>query len=110
MLANAGPECSLHFEPSRGQWVHVRSDGFGASTIVESYAGRPEGPWSPPQVVFRPPESDRAHILVYAAKGHPELSAGDSLAVTYASNTLGDLATVVDDTSLYYPRFVKLPR
>lgn len=110
VMINAGPECSLHFEPARGQWVHVRSDGFGASSIVESYADRPEGPWSTPKKVFRPPESDRANILVYAAKGHPELAAGGALAITYASNTLGDFAALVKDSSLYYPRFVRVAR
>jgi hypothetical protein len=110
VMANAGPESSLHFKGSNSKWIHVRSEGFGSTTIVVSHADRLEGPWSTPQVMFRPPESNRANILVYAAKGHPELVAGGALAITYASNTLGDFATLVNDTSLYYPRFVKLPR
>lgn len=109
ILADAGPESSLHFETSRQKWLHVRSDGFGATTIVTSTAERITGPWSAPEVRFRPPESDRSGVLVYAAKGHPEQDAGGALAVTYATNTL-DFATLLDDTSLYFPRFVKLPR
>jgi hypothetical protein len=31
-------------------------------------------------------------------------------AVTYASNRLNDFAGLVKDASLYYPRFVKVPR
>ena len=108
VMANAGPESSVHFDATKKQWVHVRSDGFGASTIVVSFANALEGPWSQPVSLFRPPESDRAKILVYAGKAHPELDAGGALAVTWASNTLGDFSTLVNDTSLYYPRFAKL--
>jgi hypothetical protein len=110
VMSNAGPECSLHFEPTRGQWVHVRSDGFGASSIVAFYADRPEGPWPPPHQLFWPPESKLANVLVYAAKGHSELAADGALAVTYATNRLDDFAGLVIDTSLYYPRFVKVAR
>jgi hypothetical protein len=89
----AGPECSLTFDRRLDRWVHVRSDGFGATTIVVSFAPRIEGPWSKPRFVFRPPESNRPDANVYAAKGHPELTGAD-LAVTYATKT--------------YPRFVRL--
>ncbi|MEO6323168.1 MAG: hypothetical protein ABIT01_20770, partial [Thermoanaerobaculia bacterium] len=89
-------------------WLHVRSAGFGATTIVVAEADRPQGPWSPPLLVFRPPESDRAGAFVYAAKAHPELDAGgDALAVTYVANAF-DFATLVNDVTLYYPRFVKI--
>jgi hypothetical protein len=109
VMANAGPESSLHFDAEKAKWVHIRSEGFGSTTIVRSEAAAPEGPWSTPEVIFRPPESDREGILVYAAKAHPELSAGSELAVTYATNST-DLATLVRDTSIYFPRFVRVPR
>lgn len=107
VMKNAGPEMSLHFDAALKKWVHVRSDGFGATTIVASYADQPQGPWSDPKVVFRPPESDRPNILVYAAKAHPELSAGGQLAVTYATNTTAGIGELVKDTSIYFPRFVR---
>ncbi len=44
--------------------------------------------------------------LVYAAKSHPELT-GAEYVVTYASNST-DFATLVNDLSLYFPRFVKI--
>jgi hypothetical protein len=106
IMSDAGPESSLHRDAGRC-WQHLRSDGFAATTIVVSEADRPQGPWSAPSVAFRPPESGRAGVFVYAAKAHPELDAGGALAVTYASNAF-DFATVVNDTTLYYPRFVKL--
>lgn len=110
VLPDAGPESSLHWEPTRNQWMHVRSDGFGATTIVASYASALTGPWSAPTFLYRPPESDRADAFVYAGKAHPEQEAGGALAVTYAANTLADFATLLDDLTLYFPRFVKVPR
>ena len=109
VLTNAGPESSLHHDPGLDRWLHVRSDGFGATTIVLSSAPAIEGPWSAPQTIFTPPESSQPKAFVYAAKGHPELEGAD-LVVTYATNTLGDFAGLVADTSLYFPRFVKVTR
>jgi hypothetical protein len=107
VLDDAGPESSLHLDAALGCWVHVKSVGFGATTIGVSFAPRLEGPWSEHALVFRPPESDRPAAFVYAAKAHPELT-GARLALTYASNTLGDFANLVNDDTLYYPRFVRL--
>jgi len=45
-------------------------------------------------------------VLVYAGKGHPELT-GAPLVATYASNSTR-LPTLVADTTLYYPRFVRV--
>jgi hypothetical protein len=93
ILAKAGPECSLTFDPRLDRWILVRSEGFGATTIVVSFGRKIEGPWSKPRFVYRPPESSRPNANVYAAKGHPELTGAD-LVVTYATKT--------------YPRFVRL--
>jgi hypothetical protein len=109
VMDNAGPENSLHFDSTSKKWVHVRSDGFGATTIVASFADKPEGPWSQPRTIFRPPEDDRANAFVYAAKAHTEIDAGaGSFAITYATNTFADFGTLVNDSSIYYPRFVKV--
>lgn len=108
-VLEAGPECSLHHDAKLQKYVHVRSDGFGQSTIVMSTADKLEGPWSSPRAVFTPPEDDRDKPFVYAAKAHPELG-GDALAVTYVSNTFADFSVLVNDTSIYYPRFVRLTR
>jgi len=107
VLADAGPESSLHHDAASGRWLHVRSVGFGATTIGVSWAPRIEGPWSGPLEVFRPPESDRPDAFVYAAKAHPELRC-DGLAVTYAANTLADFTVLLGDERLYWPRFVRL--
>jgi hypothetical protein len=112
VLDDAGPECSLHFDAGKGQWVHVASHGFGASTVAIRTAPAITGPWSTPVDVFTPPESYGAHPFVYAAKAHPELvsrTAG-ALVVTYATNsfTFSDLFTPDGIAHLYWPRFAEI--
>jgi hypothetical protein len=106
VLDDASPESSLHFDADLDRWIHVRSEGFGATTIAVATAPEITGPWSGHARVFRPEESDRAMPFVYAGKGHPELEGAD-LVVTYASNSF-DFAELVRDDTLYYPRFVRL--
>jgi hypothetical protein len=89
-----------------GSWLAVHSVGFGATNIVMRIARAPTGPWSLGCLAFTPPESKQSGLLVYAAKAHPEL-AGGSMVITYATN--GGLSQVVNDMSLYYPRFVRVP-
>jgi len=66
------------------------------------------GPWSAPQMVYRPPEYYRPNMMIYAAKAHPELTGGD-LILTYATNTF-KFAEQLTDSLIYYPRFVRLTR
>ncbi|HET6282168.1 MAG TPA: hypothetical protein VFH73_14470, partial [Polyangia bacterium] len=107
VLADAGPECSLHFDERLGKFVFVRSDGFGKTTVAISFADHVEGPWPAPRPIFRPPEDDQENAFVYAAKAHPFLSGAD-LVASYATNTFAGLPTLRSDTTIYYPRFVKL--
>ncbi|HTF88935.1 MAG TPA: hypothetical protein VK843_11040 [Planctomycetota bacterium] len=106
ILADAAPESSLHLDRKLGRYVHLRSLGFGATTLALETAEQWIGPWSAPVEVYRPPESDRSGAFVYAGKAHPELEGADIVA-TYASNSF-DFATLVADASLYYPRFVRI--
>jgi hypothetical protein len=64
-----------------------------------------EGPWSAPQKIYRPPESDAPDAFVYAGKSHAELQGAD-LILTYSTN--GPDERVAKDMSLYFPRFVKV--
>ena len=105
MISRAHTEFSVQ-RLADGRFVQVQTRGFGASTVAARTAHRPEGPWSELVDLARPEESGRDGVLVYAAKAHPELT-GAELVVTYATNTT-DLATLVADRSLYYPRFLRL--
>jgi hypothetical protein len=107
VMADAGSECSVSWSERLGKFVHVKSLGFGATSIAVSLADHLVGPWSTPAPVFRPPESERADAFVYAGKGHAELLGAD-LVLTYAANTLAGLGALLDDDSIYYPRFVRL--
>ena len=86
--------------------VGVHSLGFGDTEIGIRRSLKPEGPWSRAEAAFRPEESGRKGILVYAAKAHPHLR-GKGLLLTYAANPQ-DPAILLSDMSLYYPRFVLL--
>ena len=106
VMTGAQSELSVHRDPSSGRYVLVQTVGFGSTTIGMRTAPAVTGPWSQPVTVYTPPESSRAGALVYAAKAHPELRGAD-LVLTYASIPT-DLATQLRDSTLYFPRFVKL--
>ena len=103
-LHDAPTEFTIH--ETDGQLVQVQVTGTVAPDIAVRSAPRITGPWTPLSGVFHPPESDRAGVLVYAAKAHPEQDAGAGLAVTYASIGMSADRTL-DDEGLYYPRFVR---
>ncbi|MFW6067426.1 MAG: hypothetical protein ACOC97_03750 [Myxococcota bacterium] len=101
------PELSVQRVPGMG-YVAAQTLGFGATTIGSRTAPAPQGPWTAPAPAFRPPESEREGVLVYAAKGHAGLGCADSpwdLILTYVANT-EELADLVAAPDLYYPRFV----
>lgn len=110
VMDDAGAECSVHWDPRTNSFIHVASYGFGATKIGIRTATALTGPWSPPVIVYRPPESDDPRPFVYAAKAHPELVGLDAadLVVTYATNSFefADLLTKHGERSLYWPRFV----
>lgn len=106
VFGDAQTEFSVSFDAEHERFVLVQTEGFGGTTIGIRTAPRPEGPWSRRTTVFRPPESDRAGVLVYAAKAHPQLE-GEGLVVTYASNAT-DFGVLVADETLYWPRFVRV--
>ena len=105
VLRNVGTETSVQRDPGGMGFIEVNSEGFGASTIVMRGARNLEGPWSPPKMIYRPPESDAPDAFVYAGKSHAELKGAD-LILTYVAS--GPDEKVANDTSLYFPRFVKV--
>ena len=105
VIRDAGTEFSVQRDPRGAGFIHVKSEGFGATTIVLRTAPRLEGPWSEPQSFYRPPESDHPKAFVYGGKSHPEL-AGADLIVTYTAN--GSDERLATDMSIYFPRFVRV--
>jgi hypothetical protein len=105
VIRAAGTEASVQRDPRGGGFLEVNSQGFGASDIVMRYAPQLEGDWSPPQKIYRPPESNAPDAFVYAGKSHPELRGAD-LVITYVAN--GNDTRLAQDMSIYFPRFVKV--
>jgi hypothetical protein len=105
ILREAGTETSVQRDSGGAGYIEVNSQGFGATYIVMRQAQNLEGPWSAPQKIYRPPESDAPDAFVYAGKSHAELKGAD-LILTYATNGLD--AKVAKDMGLYFPRFVKV--
>jgi hypothetical protein len=98
-------ELTVHEDRLTRQLFEIQVDGGGGAGIGRRTAPAITGPWSPLETFYTPPESSRPGILVQQAKAHPELHGGD-LILTYTP-THSDFATIVTDTTLFYPRFVK---
>lgn len=106
LFGDGATELSVQPDPRGQGWLEVQTVGFGAATLDVRSAPGFTGPWGGLSIVYTPPESSRPNVLVYAGKGHPELT-GAPLVATYASNSTR-LPTLVADTTLYYPRFVRV--
>jgi hypothetical protein len=110
LFADGATELSVQPDPGGTGWLEVQTVGFGAATLDVRSAPSFAGQWGSLSVAYTPPESQRPDALVYAGKGHPELMGagnGDVIIATYATNSTS-FASLVADTSLYYPRFVRL--
>jgi len=86
----------------------VQTLGFGSADVMMRTAPVLTGPWSAPQMVYRPSEYYRPRVMIYAGKAHPELTGAD-LVVTYATNAF-EFEELLTDSQTYYPRFVRLSR
>lgn len=105
VIAEGATEFSVHRDAGSGRWVQVQMDSFPSARLRVRHADRPEGPWREADVAFQPEESGRDGVLCYAGKAHPQLSGGTMIA-TYAS--IADADATLRDSSIYYPRFVRL--
>jgi hypothetical protein len=108
ILENGQSELTIHFDSTSGRFLEVQSVGFGAADVTMRAAPTLTGPWTESRTIYRPPEYYRPHVMIYAAKAHPELRGAD-LVLTYANNTF-QFAEQLTDSLNYYPRFVRLER
>src|SRR5262249_1039735 len=94
-----------------GRFVMTETVGFGAAGAL-GVRNSPAltGPWSEVKEIWRPAESHRTDVQLYGFKGHPELSAGGALAITYVANgnASKSFAALLADESIYYPRFARV--
>jgi hypothetical protein len=105
-FSDGATEFTVHFSKRFHRYLEFQTVGFGPAIVAMRSAIRLTGPWSAPRAIFTPPERNRPRVMIYAAKAHPEL-AGADLVLTYATNSF-ELADVIRDQTLYYPRFVRL--
>lgn len=108
MFENAQSELTVHVDAATGRFLAVHTQGFGAADVTMRAAPVLTGPWTTPVVIHRPSEYYRPNVMIYAAKAHPHLTGAD-LVLTYATNTL-ERPELASDTSVYFPRFVRLTR
>jgi hypothetical protein len=104
-------ELSVSYDATSQRFIEVQMRGLAltqaVTALVYRTAKRPEGPWSKPQLLLRPPEADRGdadRLVAYAGKAHPEQN-GPGLVVSYVVH---DLKALVPDDSLYYPVFARV--
>jgi hypothetical protein len=88
--------------------VLVQSEPMLGHRILMRTAPRPEGPWSQPRAIYTVPGLEDKRLMTYAAKAHPELSRRRELLISYVVNST-DFTQVMGDSSLYRPRFVRVP-
>jgi hypothetical protein len=56
-------------------------------------------------LVYEPPEKSKPSVMMYGAKAHPELIGAD-LIITY--NTNAPIEIIIEDTTIYYPKLVRV--
>ena len=109
LCPSVATEYSVTHVPARKRFLLVTHDMFLSPKIVARTAETPWGPWSDKIVIYSCPEDNpKRGVFCYAAKHQPAFSTGDTLVISYAANG-NDMKTVLDDPSLYVPRFIRVP-
>jgi hypothetical protein len=101
-------EFSVSHLPGLKRYAAVYTELGMSDRVVGRFAEAPEGPWSEPVLLYRCPEMKRdKRVFSYAGKAHPHLATGNELVVSYCVNAF-ELATVINDATLYWPTFVRV--
>lgn len=103
-----GTEFSVSYLAGLKQYALVYTENGLSDRIVGRFAAAPEGPWSDAVLLYTCPEMKKdKKVFSYAAKAHPHLAKGNELVVSYAVNAF-ELAPVINNPELYWPRFVRV--
>lgn len=102
-------EFSVSYLAAFQKYVLVSTESGLSDRIVARFADAPEGPWTKPELLYTCPEmkADKK-LFTYSAKAHPHLSGDGELVVSYCVNSF-DFARIVNDATLYWPKFVRVP-
>jgi len=106
---NLGTEFSVSYVPGLKKYVLVSTENGLSDRIVGRFAESPVGPWSESVLLYKCPEmKQQKGVFTYAAKAHPHLAAdANELVISYVVNAF-ELAPVINDAELYWPRFVRV--
>jgi hypothetical protein len=105
VFSGAQTEFTVHWDFGLNRFLQIQTEGFGAANMAFRSADKLTGQWSSLENFYRPAESDRTGTMIYAGKSHPSL-AGSDLVFTYVVNRT-DFGDLINDSSVYYPRFLK---
>jgi len=105
VFSGAQTEFTVHWDSRAQRFLQVQTEGFGAAEMSHRWADSLTGGWSGLERFYHPPDSNRAGTMIYAGKAHPALS-GSDLILTYVVNRT-DFGELVNDPTVYYPRFLK---
>jgi hypothetical protein len=109
VFENGQSELTIHYDSITGRFLDVQTNGFGSADVTIRSAPELTGPWTAPRMIYRPSEFYQPDIMIYAAKGHPQLLGAD-LVLTYATNSFRLFQEHMRDGLIYYPRFLRLTR
>lgn len=105
LFPDGATELSVVYDARTDQYLSIQTVGFGAVDVMMRTSPALTGPWSALRLVYEPPEKNKLGVGMYAAKAHPEIIGAD-LIITY--NTNAPIEMIIQDTSIYYPRLVRL--
>ncbi len=107
LIPDGQTEFNVYAYPPHFPFLEVQTEGFPSAVLSYRTAESPLGRWYGLQQFYRPPEASRSDIQIYSAKLHPMLiHSGADFTVSYSTNS-SNFNTLVHDSSLYFPRFVK---
>lgn len=105
VLFKGQTEFSVHYHKEIEMYIQVQTYGFGKARLGYRLASRPQGPWTD-SVLFYEPILEEHQEFVYSANTHPELLT-DGILITYNVNSY-DFGKLVNNESIYFPRFIRL--
>lgn len=108
LFAPGVTECSVFYDAPRARYIATTYTAV-APELLFTTALAIEGPWSEPIAVYHCPQGDSpGAFLFYTFRMHPQLAShSDEMIFSYVVNAR-DPADLKRNTSIYYPRFIRL--
>lgn len=105
LFAEGQIEFTVDYVPAIGKYLQIQTVSLLNPSLAYRWAENITGPWSPLKEFYGPAEAGQSDVLIYAGKSHPVLT-GAGAVFTYAVNST-DSERLLEDTSIYYPVFLR---